>query len=68
MNGGERHWSEGIIVVNDIRDGRPRHCRGKQEQAGEKATKVRGMFHFIYLSFPALAVDVILKKTSSVSR
>ena len=68
MNGGERHWSEGIIVLYDISHGRPRHCHDQQDQAGEKATKARGVFHFIYLSFPTLAVDVILEKTSSVSQ
>jgi hypothetical protein len=68
MNGGERDWSEGIIVLSDIRHGRLRHCHGKQEQAGKKAAKARGVFHFIYLAFPTFSVDVILEKTSSVSR
>ena len=68
MNGGERHWSEGIIVLSDIRHGRQRNCHGQQEQAGKKAAKARRVFHFIYLAFPTLPVDVILKKASSVSR
>jgi hypothetical protein len=68
MNRSERHRPEGIIVLSDIRHGGPGHYRSKQEHAGEKAVKVRGVFHFMFLSFPTLAVDVILKKTSSTSR